>query len=411
MKAIRARSWRAGGARALALLAAPLLLAALACCGAASAAPFVPASGAEVLERLPWRSDPQQRELRVLRARLAQDPRDLGRAAEVARRYIALGRRDADPRYFGYAQAALAPWWHLPDPPVEARLLRAILLQTVHRFPEAQADLAAVTAQAPANAQAWLTRAVVETVRADYDGATRSCARLSSLADELVTAACIANVGAMTGRLHASEALLDATYARAPGTDPEVDAWVQGSLAEMAARRGDRARARERFGRALRIAPGDVYLLGAYADFLIEAGGAQQAASLLAPHLRVDGLLLRHALALQAGGRESELASEVAELAARFEAGERRGDGVHLREQARYELSLRRDPRRALALARRNWDMQKELADARILLEAALAAKAPAAARPVLDWMRARGVEDAALARLASTAPLAKGTP
>jgi predicted Zn-dependent protease len=408
MKAAAAWSGRARRAGARLLLAA---LATLGFCGAAAATPTIPASGAEVLERLPWRSDPRQRELRALRDRLAQDPRDLARAAEVARRYIELGRRDADPRYFGYAQAALAPWWHLSDPPVEARLLRAILLQTVHRFPEAQADLAAVTAQAPANAQAWLTRAVVETVRADYDGATRSCARLSSLADELVTAACIANVGAMSGRLHASEALLNATYARAAGTDAAVDAWVLGSLGEMAARRGDRASARARFRRALRSAPGDVYLLGAYADFLIEEGNAQEAASLLAPHLRVDGLLLRHALALQAGGRESELASDMAELAARFEAGERRGDGVHLREQARYELSLRRDPRRALALALRNWEMQKELADARLLLEAALAAKAPATARPVLDWMRARGVEDAALARLARTVPFLKGTP
>jgi tetratricopeptide (TPR) repeat protein len=372
--------------------------------GRAGAAPRIPSSGGEVLELLPWRVDPQQRELRALRSRLAQDRRNLERAAEVARRYIELGRRDADPRYFGYAQAALAPWWTLPAPPVQARLLRATLLQTVHRFPEALADLAAVTAADPGNAQAWLTRAVVETVRADYDAATRSCARLSSLADELVTAGCIANVGAVTGRLHASEALLAATYARAAGNDAAVDAWALGSLAEMAARRGDRAGATARFREALRLAPGDVWLLGAYADVLIDAGRARQAATLLAPYARVDGLLLRHALALKAGGSDSLLAPELAELAARFEAGERRGDGVHLREQALYELRLRRDAPRALALAKRNWDAQRELADARIFLEAALAAGQPAAARPVLEWMRSHAVEDAALARMAKGA-------
>jgi tetratricopeptide (TPR) repeat protein len=372
--------------------------------GRAGTAPRIPSSGGEVLELLPWRVDPQQRELRALRSRLAQDRRNLERAAEVARRYIELGRRDADPRYFGYAQAALAPWWTLPAPPAQARLLRATLLQTVHRFPEALVDLAAVTAADPGNAQAWLTRAVVETVRADYDAATRSCARLSSLADELVTAGCIANVGAVTGRLHASEALLAATYARAAGNDAAVDAWALGSLAEMAARRGDRAGATARFREALRLAPGDVWLLGAYADVLIDAGRARQAATLLAPYARVDGLLLRHALALKAGGSDSLLAPELAELAARFEAGERRGDGVHLREQALYELRLRRDAPRALALAKRNWDAQRELADARIFLEAALAAGQPAAARPVLEWMRSHAVEDAALARMAKGA-------
>jgi tetratricopeptide (TPR) repeat protein len=394
-------AWTAARSRMLALLALGALSLGA---GGAAAAPHVPASGDEVLELLPWRADPQQRELRDLRSRLAQDPRDLGRAAEVARRYIELGRRDADPRYFGYAQAALAPWWKLPAPPIQARLLRATLLQTVHRFPEALADLAAVTAADPGNAQAWLTRAVVETVRADYDAATRSCARVSSLADELVTASCIANVGAVTGRLHASEALLAATYARAAGNDAAVDAWALGSLAEMAARRGDRARATARFREALRLAPGDTYLLGAYADVLIDAGRARQAASLLAPYLRVDGLLLRHALALKAGGDDTQLAPELAELAARFEAGERRGDGVHLREQALYELRLRRDAPRALALAKRNWEAQRELADARILLEAALAAGQPAAARPVLDWMHSHAVEDAALTRMAKGA-------
>jgi hypothetical protein len=376
----------------LAVLAAPVL---------AAAAPRLPASGAEVLEVLPWRNSPQQRELRDLRASLAGSPRDLGRAATVARRYIELGRREADPRFFGYAQAALAPWWRLATPPAEVRLLRASLLQTEHRFPEALADLDAVTAAEPGNAQAWLTRATVETVRADYPAATRSCARLSSLADELVTAACIANVGAVTGRLHASEALLAATYKRGDGADAGVGAWVMGSLAEMAARRGDAAVADARFRQALALAPGDSYLLAAYADFLLEQRRHDAVLALLAPHLRIDGLLLRHALALSGAGDKARLAPELAELDARFDAGERRGDGVHLREQARFELQLHANARRALALAQRNWVSQKELADARVLLEAALAARQPAAAHPVLDWMKASGVEDPALARLA----------
>lgn len=383
-----------------------LVAALLACAGAtgASTGPRLPASGAEVLEVLPWRADPQQRELRALRARLQEAPRDLPRAVEVARRYIEAGRREADPRYYGYAQAALGPWWGLPAPPPQVRLLRATLLQSEHRFPEALADLAALTAQQPDNAQAWLTRATVETVRAGYAAATQSCARLSSLADELVTAACIANVGAMNGRLAASERLLTAVHARAGAgaANPAVDAWVLTLLAEMAERRGAAALADARFRDALRLAPRDTYLLGAYADFLMDTGQHDAAAALLAPHARVDGLLLRHALALRQGGHERALARELTELAARFDAGERRGDGVHLREQARFELALRGDARRALAIARRNWDVQKETADARILLEAALAMRDAASARPVLDWLRSARVEDVRLAGLAA---------
>jgi Tfp pilus assembly protein PilF len=382
------------------------LVAALLACAAAGAgaAPRLPASGAEVLEVLPWRVDSRQGELRALRARLREAPRDLARAVEVARRYIEAGRREADPRYYGYAQAALGPWWGLATPPPQVRLLRATLLQSEHRFPEALADLAALTAQRPDDAQAWLTRATVETVRADYAAATQSCARLSSLADQLVTTACIANVGAMNGRLAASERLLAAVHARAGAGagNPAVDAWVLTLLADMAQRRGAAAIADARFRAALRPAPRDTYLLGAYADFLLDAGRNKEAAALLAPHARVDGLLLRHALALRNSGRARDLAPELAELAARFDAGERRGDGIHLREQARFELALRGDARRALAIARRNWDVQKETLDARILLEAALATRDVAAARPVLDWMRGARVEDVQLARLAA---------
>jgi hypothetical protein len=65
---------------------------------------------------------------------------------------------------------------------------------------------------------------------------------------------------------------------------------------------------------------------------------------------------------------------------------------------------LRANAARALRLAQRNWESQKELADARVLLAAAQAARQPSAALPVLDWMKASGVEDAALARLAQQA-------
>jgi hypothetical protein len=115
----------------------------------------------------------------------------------------------------------------------------------------------------------------------------------------------------------------------------------------------------------------------------------------------VDGLLLRYALALSGAHDTERLALQLAELGARFDAGERRGDGVHLREQARFELALRANPTRAVQLAQRNWASQKELPDARVLMEAALAMRAPAAARPVLDWMKTSGVEDPTLARLA----------
>ncbi len=370
----------------------------------ANAAPFTPRSGAEVLETLPRRAAAPGAANALLRATRAAAPGDPALAAALAQRYIELGRAASDPRYFGYAQAVLAPWWRESAPPVAVRLLRATLLQSSHRFEDALRDLDAVTRADPANAQAWLTLATVQVVRGDYDAAVRSCGRLSPLASGLASMICLANARAASGQLAASERLLALAVERA-GTgaaEAGLRTWALTLLGELAARRGNAPVAEARFRQGLAIAPDDSYLLGAYADLLLEQGRNVEVQALLGNRLRIDSLLLRHALALRASDAHSPAAAAAAaELQARFDAAARRGDAIHQREQARFELYLRHDAQAALRLALANWQVQKEPADLRILLEAALAAGKPSAARPALAWRRQRGLEDNAVALLA----------
>src|SRR5262245_5106423 len=92
------------------------------------AAPFLPASDHQVVERLPITpSDPVIRDLRALHSRLTLEPDDLPLALRLAQGYLELGRVTGDPRYAGYAEAALAPWWRLREAPPEVLVLRAVL--------------------------------------------------------------------------------------------------------------------------------------------------------------------------------------------------------------------------------------------------------------------------------------------
>lgn len=109
---------------------------------------------------------------------------------------------------------------------------------------------------------------------------------------------------------------------------------------------------------------------------------------------------MRLALAGKALGAP-ETAAWQAELAARFDAARLRGDLLHQKEESRFALALLGQTDRALALAQANFKLQREPADARILLEAALAAKQPAAAQPALDWMALSGHDGLELKRLA----------
>ena len=173
-------------------------------------------------------------------------------------------------------------------------------------------------------------------------------------------------------------------------------AWAETLLGEIAHRRGDPA-AERHFRAALDADPRDLYLLGAYSDWLLDQQRADDVIALVGNETRVDALLLRLALAQRAAGRP-EAAATIETLRARFEASRARGDSVHQRENARFELALRDDPQSALALALDNWKVQREPSDLRILAEAAAAAGDAAALDIVRRWLAETGIEYPAVA-------------
>src|SRR5712671_1122205 len=172
---------------------------------AAYAAPYVPTDDAALLERLPVRpGDPVARELRQLRAELTANPRKRDTAVRLAERYFALATSEGDPRYVGYAQAALKPWWDLPAPPQDVLVMRAILKQYSHDFSGAMQDLEAATREDPENARAWSWRAAIHMVQADYERAREDCLALQKLESELYAVGCIAYLDGTTGQAGAA---------------------------------------------------------------------------------------------------------------------------------------------------------------------------------------------------------------
>ena len=342
-----------------------------------------------MLEELPLSVGSVARELREERAALASEPGNLALALKLAARYIELGRAESDPRFLGWAEGVLEPWTALAEPPVSVLLLRATLRQNRHEFAAAEADLARVLAREPRNAQAWLTLSAVRLVQGDAVAAERACLPLLRLADPLAAASCLADAGGARGKGERSLALLQEALRTADASAPALRLFALTSLAELAAQLGRDEIAEPAFHAALALGRRDAYLLAACADFLLERGRAREVIALLAGETRADGLLLRLALAEQALGAP-ELAGHVAALRARFAASRARGDGLHLRRGGalRARRSTAPPPRRSRS-PRANFAVQQEPRDARVLLEAALAAGEPAAARPALDCLAA----------------------
>ena len=366
----------------------------------ASPEPYRPTDDRQVIERLSFKaSDPVARELHGLRTDLSRNPRNLDSAVQLAARYIERGRSEGDPRFLGQAQATLALWWNEPSPPPAALLLRATIRQNAHDFDQALADLDQLLTVRPTNAQAWLTKASILQVQARYDEARRACLRLGRLAARHVLVGCLSDIGGMTGQAAKSKDLLRQALSDSALSGHER-IWIATILAETATRTGAIEEAEQAFAEAFKVGIKDQYLLGAYADFLLDQGRYRDALAMLQHETKSDGLLLRLALAEQALNLPW-FQNHKAELASRFTASRERGTATHVREEARFTLTILHDAQQALPLAQANWNVQREPADARILLQSALEAKNSTAAQPVIEWLNTNHVEDLRLKDLA----------
>ena len=322
----------------------------------------------------------------------------------MAQLYVSRSRSESDPRLLGQAQAALGAWWSQAEPPIPVLLLRATIRQSVHDFTNARRDLDQAVKREPGNAQAWLTMATVQQVTGDLAGAADSCRKVVPLAPPLIGITCLASIDGSQGRaVQAYEALNNAMVASATtGRDSiGVRGWALTLQAELAERLARSADAERLYLSSLAIDPTDAYTVAAYADFLIDAGRASDVLTLIPANTRGDVLLLRRAIAakLAASPDAAQLAQE---LGQRFNASRARGDRVHLREEARFALAVKNESTEALALARDNWMVQKEPLDARIALEAAIAARQPKAVADVVTWIESTKLQGEKLAQLAA---------
>lgn len=210
----------------------------------------------------------------------------------------------------------------------------------------------------PNNAQVWITRATILQVQGKYAQALKSCEHLYALAPSLITLTCISNVCNLNGEALKSYQDLTQGYQQAGYKTPAIQVWVLTLLAKMAVRLGDMAAAEHIFQQAINIEKPDSYLLGAYADFLLDQHLPQHVIKLLKDKTKNDALLLRYAEALK-NAQSDEAHLQIQSLQQRFAAAMLRGDTVHQREQSRFELRLMHNPVKALEIAKQNWLVQK----------------------------------------------------
>jgi hypothetical protein len=369
---------------------------------AAQAAPFTPANDSDVVEHLPLSAtDPSARRLQSLRKQLEAKPDDVALRLEIARRYFDLSMAQGDPRYVGYASAALSPL-DKAAPAANAGYwqIKGMLQQYSHNFDGALASLDKASLADPTSPDAMAWRAAIQMVQANYAKAQAECDALKPLTTPLFAAGCTQYIRATMGELQSAFDTLNAAVKAEPTASPELMLWELTRLAEMANRLKRFDEAEAYFKQALKLGVTDQFLLGAYADFLLQQKKPEAVITLLADWERSDILLLRLALAGKAN-KHKKAADWASALRDRFVEAAKRGDRLHEQEAARFELDIENNPKKALALAANNYKLQKEPRDAEVLLRTALASKDAAATEPALAWLKQTKYEDANMVELA----------
>lgn len=369
--------------------------------GASVGAPLIVALSDSAAPKLVEAVDPERAETRKREAALRQDPKNVALASDVARRYIEDSRRNLDPRALGWAWAALAPWEGDANAPSEVLLLRATIRQSRHDFTQALIDLGTLLTREPNHVQASLTRATVLGVLGRPQEARPDCETLRrARAHPLVAAVCHAQLDSLTGKPEQGRERIDGVMGMVGDVPAALRSWALATRGELHLRTGDVAAAETDFRASLALVPNDGWTLAALADLMLDAGRPGEVLTLIGES-QADNLLLRHALAHLASGQPHPPDEE--QLRLRFAAAHAREDAQHLREEARFVLAFDGDAERALTLALENWQHQREPADARVALEAAVAAKAPGKVADIVAHVRATGLRDVAIDKLITT--------
>jgi len=277
-------------------------------------------------------------------------------------------------------------------------ILEANILQQRHEFAAAIALADRAIAQDPRSGHARLMRANVHIVTGAYEHARPDCAWLLGSGEQWTGSVCIAQVLGSTGQLERARALLERLMAGdAAGPTAEVLAWTLSVRADLALRAGALPEAQDLLMRAVALAPASDYTRLALADVLIARNQLAEAVNILDTTRPSVGVLLRRAIAqsrIDAGHTPDSLA----ELEERLNVSAQRGERTHLREETRLALEFPHDGadgrQAALALARDNFNVQRETEDIRLFARAVVVTRDPAALATLKEWLQHSRYED-----------------
>lgn len=311
-------------------------------------------------------------------------------------------------RAYGHTLAVLERWPAQQEKTTNIHILLAAVLQHEHHFIEALSHLDAALTKAPNNAQAWLMRAQINLVIAEYVTARQDCKALSALVQPAIGINCLAQVDALTGNAQRSLDIVVGLLTESRDLSRQDYAELFTSAATFAQRLGKIEDAIRYYYTALQITPDQPYVLVHYAQLLLEQARHHEVIALFATRDEralpdEQRILFARALSMSSERQLLEQARVLKDsLEKSFEAAFKRHEALPNKAYAQFTLYLSHEPQKALQAAQANWSLQKEPSDTLLLALAAQESGARVQISDLAHWIEAHRTEDTRLDRVFS---------
>lgn len=295
-----------------------------------------------------------------------------------------------DTRWLGRALSGLKD-----TPEHSHRLIKARVLQAMHRFDEAVALLSAVVDEGHSDLEARLLLASIHLAQGKPGDALKVCAReAASQPASLMLDFCLGLAESRQGQAKGAFQRLKKRRGALAALPAAQQQWAYGILAELADQQGQ-PDALQWYARALVVDAENLYLRRVVAEYLHRQGRWTALQQLTADGRDQPQLALWHRLASQTLGQASY--EYQYGLQQQMVEAERRQDPLDASMLSRYALWIENQPEKALRYAQQNWAGQKTPEDARLLLAAATRAGEQAVVAGVFQWVDAHSLRDSRL--------------
>lgn len=309
-------------------------------------------------------------------------------ALTAAAAHLELLQRNGKPHHLEAIQILTQAWLTTPS---RASLLLARAQQHQHQFDAALETLRQYPSDPAHQVEAALLEAAILRLQGRYSPALLACNRIPPNRKERPL--CEWPVRSLSGELETAIARLTQLHPAELGT--KLNHWRHSELAEMHERVGNDEVALRHWLSALQTDRSDAFVATATADLLIRSGQAEAALRVLEPLPSLDPVLIRRAEAIRhLSANDGARLAKQAWL--RLQLAKKVHGQVHPRELAQTALMLGHH-QQALDWARRNWSLQKEPLDARLLQLAAAATGDSKSTTQLQHWLDQTGLQDVRL--------------